>query len=81
MDRFRATVPSAAVDGNKIVVSETVVNTTNTPYWTKAPLLVGAVYDSNGKIVRNRLVTTLSLANGFPALGQHDYSTTLYDLG
>lgn len=79
MDRFRATVPSAAVDGNKIVVSETVVNTTNTPYWTKAPLLVGAVYDSNGKIVRTGYNDTQP-ANGFPALGQHDYSTTLYDL-
>lgn len=79
MDRFRATVPSAAVDGNKIVVSETVVNTTNTPYWVKAPLLVGAVYDSTGKIVRTGYNDTQP-ASGFPALGQHDYSTTLYDL-
>lgn len=79
MDRFRATVPSAALDGNKITVSETVVNTTNTAYWIKAPLLVGAVYDSTGKIVRTGY-NDVQPASGFPALGQHDYSTVLYDL-
>lgn len=79
MDRFRVTAPKAVLGGNKITVSETVVNTTNTNYWIKAPLLVGAVYDSNGKIVRTGYNDTQP-ASGFPALGQHDYSTTLYDL-
>lgn len=78
MDRFRATAPELTLNGGQMTVNETVISTNPVTYWVKPPMLVGAVYDSTGKMVRSGIKDTqINSMTGFKA---YDYSTVLYKL-
>lgn len=78
MDRFRATTPELTLNSGQMTVKETVVSTNPVTYWVKPPMLVGAVYDSTGKMVRSGIKDTqINSMQGFTA---YDYSTVLYKL-
>ena len=75
MDRFTVSGATVAYSNNEITASASATNTTGTTYYTRIPILISAIYNSNDELIaydyNNEYVA------GIPSKTAHNYSTTM----